>query len=121
MRPKTRSWGIVEATIAMTSLTEFQKVGTIETWVNPPLHPSWATNSDEYRFPPLRREGIEALVTKHPDRTIEIEVNGPLGGQYQIREPIPKCDERGLFIVVTWGNMEVTFFLNGAPVKTFTI
>ena len=105
----------------MTNLSEFQQEGTITGWANPPSAPDWATDSNGYTFPPFKLNNVTATCTKHPDRTVEVTVDGLFGRQFGIREPIPQCDARGLFIAITWKDLEVTFFLNGEIVKAFTV
>ena len=78
----------------------------------------WTTDRDGYNFPDVQHGPISVSARKHPDRTVSIEISGPFGNNYDFREPIPECDERGLHVAITWGKNEVKLYLNGKPVKT---
>ena len=97
----------------------FQDKGTMEVWLRHD-HEDWATNSDGYDFGTFTKQGVTVSTAKHPDKTIEFDVDGPLAQHFNIRVVIPPCDERGLYVAMTWGQLEFTLYLNGQPAKTFT-
>lgn len=73
----------------------------------------WSTNSSGYNFGSFQHEEISAKVTKHPDKTIEIELIGPFDKNFVFRRPIPPCDDRGLHVAITWKDDMVQLYLNG--------
>ena len=80
-------------------------------------HRDWTINSNGYNFGLFEKPGISANAVKHLDRTIELKFSGPFG-QLHFRRPIPRCDERGLQVVITWRDSEVKLYLNGKLVDT---
>ena len=80
-------------------------------------HRDWTTNSNGYDFGSFEKPGLSANAVKHPDKTIELKFYGPFG-QLRFRRPIPRCDERGLQVVITWRDSEVKLYLNGELVDT---
>ena len=53
----------------------FQDEGTVEVWIRHD-HEDWATNSDGYDFGTFTKEGVTVSTAKHPDKTIEFDVDG---------------------------------------------
>jgi len=83
-------------------------------------HPDkdWPGNIAVYDFGEVAAEGVVVQAKKNSDRTIELVVEGPLGGRNRFSSPIPECDERGLFVAITWKKPEVRFYLNGQLVDS---
>ena len=90
--------------------------GTLMFWLKHE-HKDWSTNSEGYDFGSIEKPGISAKAVKHPDKTIELNFSGPFG-QLSFRPPVPKCDERGLQVAITWKGPEVKLYLNGQLVDT---
>jgi len=57
---------------------------------------------------------------QHADKTFEIIADGPLFERFQYRCKVPPCDERGLFVVLTWNIETFSLYLNGKPVDDIT-
>lgn len=120
-------WEITEATLDTVPLMtqpdqpDIQNEGSITFTLTPgPNMPSdWPTDSGQYRFPPFSSHGITLQCTKNEDRTLQAEVQGPLGQPFVFREPLPpETDPQRLPIAITWKHPEVTLYLNGKPVRT---
>ena len=87
-------------------------------------HPDWPTNEHAYNFGTLDTRGIQGTkvtATKHPDRTLELDMDGPFDQHHNVRLPIPICDERGLFVAITWQKPDLKIYLNGALADTITV
>lgn len=100
-------------------MTDFQKEGSITFWLTHE-HKNWVTNNAGYNFGTFTESGISLQAIKHPDRTVEIVSTGPLASKLQFRCQIPPCDERGLFVAVTWNRGDVSLYLNGKPADEMT-
>jgi hypothetical protein len=94
--------------------------GSLVFWLNHE-HKDWPTNSSGYNFGTSRIEDISAETKKHPDKTIEIKIIGPFNKTFVFQRPIPPCDQRGLQVVITWGNDKVQLYLNGKLEDSKTI
>jgi hypothetical protein len=81
-------------------------------------HKDWATNDSGYRFGTVKISGVSVEAVKNPDRTVQLKVSGPLGKDFEFRTYIPECDERGLFVAITWKEPEINLYLNGKLVET---
>jgi Concanavalin A-like lectin/glucanases superfamily len=91
--------------------------GTITFWLRHE-HADWATNDSGYKFGVIKKDGIEASAVKNPDRTISVSLAGPFDQRFNFQTAIPPCEERGLFVALTWDNKEVKLYLNGQPIET---
>lgn len=94
--------------------------GSVTFWLRH-KHADWTTNSNGYSFGNIDTSEISVDAVKHPDRTIELTVSGPLGKDFTLRYPIPKCDARGLFVAITWESPEVKLYLNGGLAGSITL
>jgi hypothetical protein len=94
-----------------------QDEGSIERWLRDEQF-DWASNSLQYDFQPITRGGITISAVKHPDKTVEANIDGPFGRQFQFKHAIPECDSRGLFIAITWKANEMKFYLNAELIQT---
>ena len=80
----------------------------------------WGTDSNTYPFPPRTPvEGVSIECTKHPNRTLEIFINGLLDGELTYTGPVPRPEPKGVFLAVTWDMREVVLYLNDRRVRTF--
>lgn len=98
---------------------DYEKEGTIEFWIRHE-HKDWTTNANGYKFEEFEAFGIKVRVIKHPDNTLQIDLNGAHGKHYSMRErmPVPKKEHEGeVFVAITWNKNQVIFYLNGKPVK----
>ena len=96
-----------------------EKEGSITFWCNH-AHKDWATNRHSYDFGKVSGHGVSVTAIKHPDKIIEIIATGPLFERFQYQCPIPPCDERGLFVALTWKSENVNLYLNGKSVDEIT-
>jgi hypothetical protein len=94
--------------------------GSIVFWLNHE-HKDWPTNSSGYNFGTIAQKDISAEAKKHPDKTIEIKIIGPLDKTFVFRRSIPPCDQRGLQVVITWKHDNVQLYLNGKPEDSKTV
>jgi len=93
-----------------------QPEGSVSFWLNPE-HGDWPTNSSGYEFPRCASSGIALRAVKHPDRILQIDIEG-LAQPLTFSTQIPVCDERGLFVVVTWTIQKACLYLNTQLVQT---
>ena len=85
-------------------------------------HPDWATNDQSYNFGPFDTGlGLAVRAVKHPDKTLEISVAGPMGMTHAFRGPMPAVGPRGTMVGVTWKDNELKLYLNGKLGHTATI
>ena len=91
--------------------------GTITFWLRHE-HPDWVTNESGYDFEPVQSESVSVEVRKEPEKTVAIKLIGPYDQSFLFHQPIPPCDDRGLFVALTWKNRNVTLHLNGKEVDT---
>jgi hypothetical protein len=81
-------------------------------------HADWPTNEQDYNFGEVSGGGVTATAVKHTDRTIAVSLSGPQGRTIEFRQPIPPCDQRGLFIAINWTPLAATLYLNGKQAET---
>ena len=91
--------------------------GTMNFWLSH-KHKDWATNSSGYNFGTVKHEDILAEAVKHSDKTVEIKLIRPFYEVTTFRQHIPKCDQRGLMVSMSWKAHEVKLYLNGQLVET---
>jgi hypothetical protein len=91
--------------------------GTIRFWLQD-RHPDWATDARGYNFGTKHPKGLVLKAMKHPDKTVELILDGLRGQTISLRQPIPKCDARGLHVGITWSKAEVVLYLNGKVRQT---
>ena len=91
--------------------------GTIDFWLKH-QHPDWATNGSGYKFGPFSHEDLSVKATKHPDKTLELQVFGPAQRSFTFKHPMPTCPPKGLYVAITWSASEVILYMNGKPVET---
>jgi hypothetical protein len=93
--------------------------GTLRFWLQD-QHPHWASDERGYNFGTKHPQGLVVEALKHPDKTVEIILGGLGGGPLRLREPIPRCDVRGLHVGITWSKAEVVLYLNGKACQTLS-
>ncbi len=93
--------------------------GTIRFWLQD-RHPRWASDECGYDFGTKRTQGLVVTALKHPDKTVEIILDGLDGLPSRLREAIPSCDVRGLHVGITWSKTEIVLYLNGTARKTLS-
>lgn len=91
--------------------------GTVSFWVQH-ADRSWSINHERYDLPSFEHEGVSVRVTKHTDKTVEINISGPLGQNFSFRHPLPLCGEGGLQLMIRWKRPELRLYLNGQIVDT---
>jgi hypothetical protein len=94
--------------------------GTIRFWLQD-RHPDWATDGRGYNFGTKHPKGLVLKALKHPDKTIELILDGLRGQPLSLRQPIPQCDARGLHVGITWSKAEVVLYLNGKVRQTLPL
>jgi hypothetical protein len=82
-----------------------------------PQHNNWSTDNQTHLLGEYLREDLSLIATKHADRTLELNVSGPLGKTFTLRGPQPPCRE--LRLGFTWENDEIKLFMNGKLLKSF--
>ena len=85
--------------------------------VNHP-HPDWRTNSYGYHFGLHSQGPLSVRTTKHPDRTMEVCVEGLGESIVATRQAIPDTDQPGVMVGFSWSGREVVFYLCGERVDT---
>jgi hypothetical protein len=93
--------------------------GTIRFWLQR-RHPNWTGDQRNHDFGTKHPQGLLLQAVKHADGTIEIVLDGLDSRPLRLREPIPRCDVRGLHVGITWTPTEVVLYLNGKPRQTLT-
>ena len=91
--------------------------GTVTFWLKHE-HADWWSNDKGYSFGPMKMHGIELSATKHPDRTIDLNIAGPSNHKFTFSHDVPGCTPKGLMIALTWTPAEVRLYLNGDPIET---
>jgi hypothetical protein len=81
-------------------------------------HPDWKTNSYGYHFGPLAQGLLSVRATKHPDRTMEICVEGLSESIVATRQAIPDTQQPDVMVGFTWTGTKIVFYLCGEPVDT---
>lgn len=95
-----------------------QDEGTVSFWIRHE-HSDWATNDKRYVFGPIASDvGIAFHVVKHPNKTLEISLSGPLGAMQAFMGPMPEAGPKGVYVVMTWKDKETKLYLNGEPVHS---
>ena len=79
---------------------------------------NWLTNDSSYNFEPVRTDDVSVQAAKHSDGTVEIKCVGPYDQSFTFRQPIPVCDDRGMFVALTWEDRQVKLYLNGSEVES---
>ncbi len=77
----------------------------------------WATNAKRYDFPLFDDGGITIQVVKDYDRTLEIQVHGPLGQSFRFIHLVPPPTDQGVHLAITWKRPQVWMYLNGELVE----
>jgi len=91
--------------------------GTLMFLVNHP-HKDWKSNEHGYRFGLLKQGSLSVRTAKHPDKTMEVVVDGLAKNTLVMRKPIPESEQPGVMVGFTWNNGEVVFYLNGVRLDT---
>lgn len=94
--------------------------GTVSFWLRPE-RPGGLTDASVVRFPPVSHGSLRVTAVKNPDGKITITTDGLHGRTFTFSEPIPPCDERGLFVVVTWTTAKVELYFNGKAVNHINV
>ena len=91
------------------------KEGTVMFLVNHP-NADWMANAHTYNFGLFRQGALSVRTVKHPDKTMEIDVEGLEMGRLSTRKTIPESEQPGVMVGITWSESEVIFYLNGERV-----
>jgi hypothetical protein len=76
-------------------------------------HPEWWTNSNGYDFGMFTQGTVCITTKKHPDKTIQLGVEGLADSIIESRKEIPATDKPWVTVVITWDGREVNFFMCG--------
>ena len=90
--------------------------GTFGITFTPNRH-NWSTDDHTYLLGEYLRGDISLKATKHADRTLELNISGPLGKTFTLRRPQPPGRE--LKLGLTWENDLIELFMNGKLLKIF--
>ncbi|HNP28564.1 MAG TPA: hypothetical protein PKK23_05935 [Nitrospirales bacterium] len=88
--------------------------GTVVFQINHP-NTDWKINSHGYKLE-LKQGALFIRTFKHPDKTIEVHVEGLEKDNLSIRKTIPASKLPGLMVGITWCISEVVFYLDGERV-----
>jgi len=55
---------------------------------------------------------------KHPDRTLELTFDGPLGRTLTANTDMPQYDSEGVFVALKWKRLKAKLYLQGRLVET---
>ena len=91
--------------------------GTVVFQVNHP-HADWKTNGAIYNFGLFKKGSLTIRTIKHPDKTMEISVQGFAEDVITTRKPIPQSPQSGVMVAITWSIDTVIFYLNGERADT---
>lgn len=80
--------------------------------------PRWREPGTGSTFPPLEVGRLTFEAAKTPDGFLELRVIGLSVPDFTCRWSLPKIDDNGLMIAVTWKRPEIRIYLNGALVDT---
>ncbi|MCP4245963.1 MAG: hypothetical protein GY778_02840 [bacterium] len=93
-----------------------EQKGTVAFWLQHP-HMDWQTNNQGYKFGPFSDHGISYVVFKHPDRSLQVVISGPLSRTSTFHTRVPDIVvPQGLHVAITWRFPTVTLYLKGQPV-----
>ncbi len=79
-------------------------------------HKNWKTNAHGYKFGLFKQGPLSIQTTKHPDKTMEVRVEGLAEGVISTKKPIPESEQPRVMVGLTWKKSEVIFYLNGVQV-----
>jgi hypothetical protein len=97
--------------------TQLPPEGTVFFLVDHP-HPDWRTNSHGYNFGRISKGPLSIRTTKHPDKTMEISIEGLGESVISTRRPIPTTDQPGVAVVLVWNGKNVIFYMCGQLADT---
>lgn len=73
----------------------------------------WATNNQGYEFQEISTGRLKLRAVKHPDRTLEIELEGPLDRTSRFIAKLTNPGPAGVTVVFKWQKGTISFYLNG--------
>lgn len=79
-------------------------------------HIDWKTNAHEYNFGLFKQGPLSIQTTKHPDKTMEVLVEGLAEDVLSTKKPIPESEQPRVMVGLTWNKSEVIFYLDGVQV-----
>ena len=100
-------------------MPDIHELGSITFWLRHE-HTDWFENQNRYNFGSVSNGGIQATAIKHPDKTIQIDITGAMNQDFTFHTPAPHCGPEGMHVAITWGNLEIKLYLNGALVQART-
>ncbi len=75
---------------------------------------NWYKDNNIYKFNNLPSlSGIELKVEKRPPNKLHLEITGIHEKKYTLYENIPVCDNRELFVAITWKGDWLKLYFNG--------
>jgi hypothetical protein len=83
-------------------------------------HSDWPINNAGYSFGPYNIQGVEVKATKLPDRTLMIEIEGPLNTGFLFQTRIASGSSDAILAVITWTEHEISLYLDGVLIQTIT-
>ena len=95
--------------------------GTVTFWAQS-NRPGGRTDPMPPNFPPFSSGGITVKSAKNPDLTLSAEIVGPHGRSYSFNSvAIPRCDDKGLHVGITWNMKTVRLYLNGKEAQSIDV
>lgn len=91
--------------------------GTIAFWLQHD-HDDWSFNEYRYDFGPFTFDKITMRAVKHPDRTLEVTFDGPLGRTLTANTDMPQYDPEGVLVALSWQRLKAKLYLQGRLVET---
>jgi hypothetical protein len=89
--------------------------GTLMLAFNHP-DPDWRQNATTYNFGLFAQGKLKLSAVKHPDRTMELVLEGLGQSKVATRKAIPNTDQPGVVVAIAWTDREVRFYLCGERV-----
>lgn len=107
---------------AVVQLTGLQKEGSVTFWCESEEYPSWPTDGNTHRFPPVQYlDQIAVQAIKHEDNTLEIGIEGPFAEVFTTRKELSECGPKGAYVAITWKDDVVKFYINASEVDQIAV
>jgi len=98
-------------------ILDLKEQGTIAFWLQHD-HDDWSFNEYRYDFGPFTFGKITMRAVKHPDRTLELTFDGPLGRTLTSKTDMPQYDSEGVLVALSWQRLKAKLYLQGRLVET---
>ncbi len=109
-RPVRTSQGAADDFLVSTS--GISQSGTVA-FVVTHQHPDWTSNGDGYDFGEVSKGPLRIKAFKHPDKTMELFVEGLGESHVTTRASIPNTNGGRVMVAITWDGREAIFYYCG--------